>query len=184
LRTTANNPNACPACGWDAEKGAVVCPSCGSKIHHEHEHEPEMTRAEECEHWSEIPTHSVRTAKVGVAGILILLAGFLGITHALFSVLPETGEDVLSAYESFFPSGEALDEVLQSNQILAAVMMLFGVLAVAFSMFAFNRSRFNGALAAGVFGIASIGFLFGAFFAIVGLLLIATSKREFLPECR
>ena len=179
----ASSPDACPACGWDAEKGAVVCPACGSKMHHEHKPAAEEPKAEECEHWSEKPAHSVRTAKVGVGGILILLAGFLGITHAMFSVLPGTGEEILSAYESFLPPGEAVDEILQTNQILAAIMMLFGILAVALSMFAFNRTRFDAAVVACVFGVLSIGFLFGAFFAIVALLLILTSRREFLPEC-
>ena len=79
--------------------------------------------------------------------------------------------------------GETLNEILDSYEVYAGLMMLFGVLAVVLSMFAFNRSRFDGALAGGVFGVMSIGFLFGAFFALVGLLLIATSRREFIPEC-
>lgn len=184
MRTDAAVPPACPACGWDVEKGAVVCPSCGSAIHHEQGKKPGAPKAEECEHWSELPTHSVRTAKVGVGGVLILIAGFLGIAHALLSVLPGTGEDILATYESVIAPGEVLDDLLESYVALAGLMMLFGVLAVALSMFAFNRSRFDGALAGGVFGILSIGFLFGAFLAIVGLLLIATSRREFIPECR
>jgi hypothetical protein len=34
-----------------------------------------------------------------------------------------------------------------------------------------------------VFGILAIGFLMGALLSIFGLLLIATSRKEFLPEC-
>ena len=186
MRADATVSTACPACGWEAEKGAVVCSSCGSAIYHDHAQgkKPEAPKIEECEHWSELPTHSVRTAKVGVGGILILLAGFLGIAHALLSVLPGTGEDILATYESAIAPGELLDDLLESYVPLAGLMMLFGGLAVALSMFAFNRSRFNGALAGGVFGILSIGFLFGAFLAIIGLLLIVTSRREFIPECR
>jgi hypothetical protein len=141
-------------------------------------------KAEECEHWSERPTHSIRTAKVGVGGILILLAGFLGITHALLSVMPETGQSILDTYESVIPQGEALNEILDTYEFYAGLMMFFGVMAVALSMFAFNRSRYAGAIAGGIFGVLAIGFLLGAFLGLVGLLLVATSKREFLPECR
>ncbi|OGS43490.1 MAG: hypothetical protein A3K76_00025 [Euryarchaeota archaeon RBG_13_57_23] len=185
MRSDATGPTVCRACGWDADRGAVVCPSCGSSIHHQDVEKKgsESTKVEECEHWSELPTHSVRTAKVGVGGILILLAGFLGITHALLSLLPGTGEDILATYGSVIAPGETLNEILDSYEVYAGLMMLFGVLAVVLSMFAFNRSRFDGALAGGVFGVMSIGFLFGAFFALVGLLLIATSRREFIPEC-
>jgi len=152
---------------------------------HQHTETASQTqKPEECEHWSELPTHSLRTAKVSVGGILVLLAGFLGITHALLSVLPGTGEDILGTYGSVIAPGEALNDLLESYEIYAGLMFVFGVLAVALSMFTFNRTRFNGALASGVFGILSIGFLFGSFLAIVGLLLILTSKREFIPECR
>lgn len=123
-------------------------------------------------------------AGVDMAGVLILLAGFLGITHSLLSLLPGTDSEILATYGSWVPPGDILNDLLETYWFYAGLMLLFGIMAVAMSMFVFNRSRFDGALAAGVFGILSIGFLFGAFFAIVGLLLIANSKREFLPECR
>jgi len=153
-------------------------------IPHDQTQAAEAAKVEECEHWSELPTHSVRTAKVGVGGILILLAGFLGIAHALLSVLPGTGEDILATYGSVIPEGDALNDILDTYGFYAGMMLLFGVLAVALSLFAFNRSRYDVALAGGVFGILAIGFLFGAFFGLIGLLLVATSKREFIPECR
>ncbi|OGS56135.1 MAG: hypothetical protein A3K60_07800 [Euryarchaeota archaeon RBG_19FT_COMBO_56_21] len=186
MRGDTMAPPACPACGWDADKEAVVCPVCRADIPHEsaQKKDSDTAKAEECEHWSELPTHSVRTAKVGVGGILVLLAGFLGMTHALLSVLPGTGDDILATYGSVIAPGEALNDILDSYEIFAGLMLLFGVLAVALSTFTFNRSNFDGALASGVFGVLSIGFLFGAFFALIGLLLIATSRREFIPECR
>ena len=76
-----------------------------------------------------------------------------------------------------------MDEVLNDYQLLSVMILVFGLLAVAMSIFVFTRSRFNGAIAAAIFGILSIGFLVGAFFSIVGLLLVVTSKREFIPEC-
>jgi hypothetical protein len=141
------------------------------------------SKPEECEHWSEKPAHAERTAKVGVAGILVLLAGALGITQAILSLLPATSGSILNYFEDAIPQMESIDHLLQDYDVVAVLIFISGTLAMAMSMFAFKRTRFDGALLGSIFGILSIGFILGAFFALLALILIATSKREFIPEC-
>jgi hypothetical protein len=62
-------------------------------------------------------------------------------------------------------------------------MFVFGVLSIALSMTALKRSNYPGAVAGAVFGIMAIGFLFGAFFGLMALILLLLSEREFLLEC-
>jgi predicted RNA-binding Zn-ribbon protein involved in translation (DUF1610 family) len=176
----------CPDCGFEKNlANSEKCIGCGRNLTATKAavRDIQGSKPEECEHWTEKPTHAVRTAKVGMAGILILLGGALGVTHGLLALLPETGADILSHYESIIPPGEVLDSVMNDYQLLSGAIVIFGLLAVAMSMFAFTRTRFAGAIAGAAFGILSVGFLFGAFFAIVGLILLISSKREFLSEC-
>ncbi len=118
-----------------------------------------------------------------VAGILILVAGGLGIFHALLALLPGTGSDILTHYENIIPPGKFLNDVIHDYDMLSVVMFISGALAMGFSMSIFSRGRLSAAVAGGVLGIVSIGFLLGSFFALVGLIILAASKREFLLEC-
>ena len=176
----------CPACGYERNlASAEKCIGCGRNLTATKAAVAEIqgSKPESCERWNEKPAHAVRTAKVGMAGILIMLAGATGVAHGLLALLPETGSEILSHYEAIIPPGEVLDGVMNDYQLLSAVILVFGVLAVALSMFAFMRTRFAGAVAGAIFGILSVGFMIGAFLAIVGLILLVTSKREFIPEC-
>lgn len=138
---------------------------------------------EACVHWSEATQEPIRTAGISVAGILILLAGFLGIVHSTLSLSPELGGDFLSAYESWIPQGEFLDSVMQDYTLYAALVFVFGILAVACSMFALRISNFTGAMLGSIFGILAIGFLLGSAFALLGLLLLLAYRKEFLLAC-
>ena len=113
----------------------------------------------------------------------MIVAGGLGIIHAILAALPDSSNEILSNYESVIPMGRFLDDVLQDHVYVSMLMFLFGVLAIALSMTAMKRNSYSGALAGAVFGILSIGFLFGAFFGLMALVLLALSRREFLLEC-
>ena len=196
----------CRVCGWPlmkADPGFKVCPECGS-VHtpakqdtciscgwdlgpSRHPPAEKVTSSQEdeaCEHWSELPAHTSRTAIISVAGVLILLAGALGITHALLSALPETGSAILYHYENLIPAGGFLDGVIQDNGVIASLMFISGALAMVLSLSIIRRGNPVLAVASGILGIVAIGFLIGAFFALVGLLMLAVSRREFLAECR
>lgn len=161
----------CISCGWTFGTPKVLASATGE------------LKPEECEHWSEEPAHTERMARIDIAGISIFLAGVLGVIHALLAALPGTSDTILSHYGSIIPQGQFLDAVLNNHLLFSALMFAFGVMALALSMLTFKRSSYAGAIAGGVFGILAIGFLFGAFFALIGLLLLALSRREFLKEC-
>lgn len=176
----------CPGCGAvHARSSGDTCISCGWNFGAP-KRPPEKTEAgpEACEHWSELPAHTHRTAMIDMAGILILLAGALGLTHALLAALPETGDEILTRYENIIPAGEFLNSVIRDYAFVSALMFVAGILTMGLSMSVFKRTSLWLSVAGAVFGIIAIGFLIGAFFAVVGLILLAASKREFLLECR
>lgn len=192
----------CRICGMpieSPERGHIVCPNCGSEENLVGAHrciecgtvlsslppppEPTSVTDEKCEHMYEQPAHVERLARVYMAAILILVGGALGIAHALLASLPGTDSDILSHYHSIIPAGKALDDVINDYAIFGVLMFLFGLGAVAMSSFAFNRTRFWGSIAAASFAVLSVGFLIGAFLAIVAIVILASARREFYPEC-
>ncbi len=139
--------------------------------------------AEECVHWSEGPSSAGRAAKVMVAGILILMAGVLGIAQSVLSLSPDLGEGFLDAYEDLVPGASSTGDVLDEYVLLQIAVFVFGVVAIFGSMFALNQSRFDMAAVGAVSGILAIGLLFGAFLSFVALIVLLTSRKHFSPEC-
>lgn len=177
----------CPQCSSTATPlGEARCISCGWDFA---AHQPLPKQEEpgiepaECERPAEASLHTVRSFNVDLAAIFMILAGGLGIIHALLASLPGTSSQILSNYESLIPMGKFLDGVLQDHVAVSALMFVFGALAIGLSMSAFKKGSYAGAVTGAVFGILSIGFLFGAFFGLMALVLLLVSKREFLLEC-
>lgn len=194
----------CRICGaplrhrHEVSQGSEVCATCGAKVRREDElcnscrtpirkvvmsNLPSDIPAEECVHWSEKPAEAGRAAKLYVAGILILIGGVLGIAQSVLGLMPELGENFLQAYEDLIPGAEATDQLLEDYIVLQLAVFVFGFVAIFGSLFVFNRSNYRIALVGGVCGVLAIGLLMGAFFSLVGLILLATSRREFLSEC-
>lgn len=166
------------------ESASETCNSCGMPVKDLiRSNLPENLHPEECVHWSEKPASAGRSAKVSVAGILILLAGFMGVFQAFFALTPEIGEGFLQTYESAIPWAESTDEVVAEYVLLQIAVFVFGAVAIFGSMFALNGSRFDYAMVGAVSGILAIGLLLGAFLSLVALILVATSRKTFLSEC-
>jgi hypothetical protein len=146
-------------------------------------HSPADETGEACVHWSEASQQPIRTAGILVAGVLILLAGFLGIVHATLSLSPEFGEDFLDAYESWIPPGAFMDSIMSDYNLYAGLVFLFGMIAVACSTFALRITNFTGAVLGAIFAILAIGFLLGAAFGLLGLFLLLAYRKEFLLAC-
>ena len=175
---------ACISCGQVHTKKEETCSHCGMPLREVAvQNLPGDLPTQECVHWSEAPASAGRSAKVSVAGVLVLIAGFLGIAQAVFAFTPDIGEGFMRTYEDLIPMAEPVDSLLEDFVVLQGAILVFGVVAIFGSMFALNRSRFDMALVGAVFGILAVGFFMGALFSILGLLLIATSRKEFLPEC-
>lgn len=174
----------CRSCGARNVEGAHLCNSCKMPLRELVESNISGdVNAQECVHWSEKPPSSGRAARVMMAGVLILIAGVLGIAQAALALSPEIGENFIDAYEDLVPGASATEDFLGDYILLQIGVFVFGIIAVFGSMFALRQSRFDVSLIGGVFGILAIGFLIGAFLSLVGLLLIAVSRKQFLASC-
>ena len=142
--------NACPICGRPKSVYADKCDYCNQP-------EPSYTTDYSSEQYyskeSELP-------KIG--GILIAIAGVLGILYGLLT---------LGAISSYGLPGPAT--------CCAGLMVLFGVVAIAGGFSAVDRGSAVFAIVGGVFGILAIGFFIGALMSLIGLILVAISYDEF-----
>jgi len=187
LQISKGDAQICPECGSTGTPvGQDRCITCGWNLGPPRAPQKAelAVEPEKCEHTEDLPIHTQRMAMVDVAGVLIMVAGALGIIHGFLAAMPVTSGDILPRYENIIPQGKLLDDVLRDYLIVSIMMFLAGILAVGMSMSAFRRTNYYVATAGAVFGILSVGFLLGAFFALIGLILLAVSRKSFLPECR
>lgn len=174
----------CAQCGKPVDGSGGICNACTRPARDViMSNLPKEVSATECVHWSERPAAAGRSARVMMAGILILVAGSLGVGQAAVSLDPDLTESMMDAVEAAVPWAESVDEMLTEYAVLQVFVLVSSVIALAGGVFALTRTRFEFALIGGVFGMAAIGFLMGAFLALVGVLLLATSRKDFLPEC-
>lgn len=177
----------CPRCSsTETPAGEDRCISCGWNFGDSRPlplKEERITTQEDCESSTEAELHTVRSFTVELAAIFMLVAGSMGIFHAVLAALPGTSTDVMSFYEDVIPAGKFLNDLITQYAFVSVLMFAFGLLSIVLSMSAIKKSSYTGALVGAVFGIMSIGFLFGAFFGLMALILLAVSRREFLLEC-
>lgn len=174
----------CAHCGQPLEPGAELCNACKTPARDIiMSNLPEQAQAAECVHWSEKPASAGRSARVAMAGILILIAGAMGIGQAVVALNPDLSESFAEIIEGVLPWGEAMDDWVAEYLILQAWTLIAGLVAIAGGVFALTGTRYEFAVIGGIFSVLAIGFLMGAFLGLVGLLIIAFSRKEFLPEC-
>jgi len=194
----------CRICGrpighvYEEIDGELVCVSCGARNPEEEEpcnscktplrkivmsNLPKDLPAEECVHWSEGAASSGRAAKVSIAGVLVLTAGMLGIIQGLFALSPGFAGGFIDAYESIVPGADVTGDALSEYLILQVMAFIFGCLAMFGSVFALTQSRFDMSVVGAVAGIFAIGLILGAFLSLIALLLLATSRKQFLTSC-
>ncbi|UCE91880.1 MAG: hypothetical protein JSV90_01665 [Methanobacteriota archaeon] len=136
-----NGAYVCASCGARNPEGADLCNSCKTPLRDiVRSNLPEGASEQECVHWSDKPSSSGRAARVMMAGVLILIAGVLGIAQASLALSPGLGEGFKEAYEDLVPGASATDEFLDDYVLLQVGVFLFGVIAVFGSMFALTQS--------------------------------------------
>ncbi len=174
----------CSKCGQAVDEGAALCNACTRPAREVlMSNLPEEAAPLECVHWSEKPAAAGRSARVAVAGILILMAGALGIGQAVLALDPGLSGSIVDIIESSVPWAEAVDDMVATYLALQAWMLVAGLVAIFGGVFALTGTRFEFAVLGGVLGTLAIGFLMGMFLGLVGLLLLLVSRKEFLPEC-
>ena len=174
----------CPHCGEVVEEGAELCNSCTMPLRDVvmRNLPKDLTQAE-CVHWSEKPAAAGRSARVVMAGILILMAGALGIGQGVAGLDPGFSETLMDIMEGLIPWSVATDDIVGEYLALQVWAVIAGVMAIAGGVFALTETRYEFAVMGGIFGFLAIGFLMGSFLGLVGLLLLAVSRKDFLPEC-
>jgi hypothetical protein len=137
----------------------------------------------ECVHWSEKPATAGRSARVVMAGILIMMAGALGIGQSVVTLSPDLSSSLMDTIEGVVPWSGTVGDAVAEYVMLQAWVFIAGLLAIAGGVFALTETRFELAVMGGIFGILAVGFLMGSFLGLVGVLLLAVSRKDFLPEC-
>ncbi len=150
----------CVACGRILAWEANVCPYCG--------HDYRMAAM--------LAPPAQKSSKPTVGGVLILLAGVLALVNgALYLALDIADLGTIPA----LPEGITEEDLEGIMRMCGAVMMVFGVIAILGGAFALQRKHFGLSIAGGVMGMLGIGFSIGAILGLVGLILVAISRKEF-----
>ncbi len=153
--------------GTSAQPSARHCVSCGKEISND------ANVCQHCGHDYRVPVAGVAPVKKTmlpvVGGVLILIGALLvvlmglalvGSIGALDSIMLVDVEEV-----------EVLEDAMATCGIILLVMGLVGVLG---GIFGIMRRHFGLAILGGIFALLGFGI-----FALIGIILIAVSKREF-----
>jgi len=103
-------------------------------------------------------------------GALLIVAGLLGI--AQWGWVIAAGASVMG----FDPTGGALAGIIL---VCGAIGIIFSLIALLGGVFAIQRKMWGLGIAGGIMGLLSFGFVIGSVLALVGLILVAVSHKEF-----
>ena len=157
----AQSTRNCVKCGRQIAWDANVCPFCG--------HDFRAPGGAQAPH--------EKGALSLVGGILILVAGLMGLVLGIMLMTIDidelvnwTGVDI----------GDTLDFVEDILDICGAIAAIFGIIAVLGGLFGVMRKHYGLVILGGVFGLLCVGpFGVGSLLALVGLILVIVSKKDF-----
>jgi hypothetical protein len=158
----------CPSCRHTVTQGTAVCPNCGFQIREEPK--PALTpkaappKAERVQQFTE---------KAAFGGWLILISGILAVITGIYMVIdPETFVELYTGIGYTFST-----DVMVGAGVMA---LIFGIVAIAGGLAALKKRSWGLAVIGGFLGfIASGAFFLGTLLGLIGLILVAVSKREF-----
>jgi len=141
---------------WDAN----VCQYCG------HDYRAQATAAKPHE----------KSALSLIGGVFVALAGLMGLI--LGGLFLSINLDQLSDY-GIDVSGTTdwIEDVLRT---CGAILIIFGLIALMGGIFGVMRKHFGLVILGAVFGLLCLGpYFLGSLFALVGLILVAVSRKDF-----
>ena len=159
--SSQGNTRNCVSCGraiaWDSN----VCQYCG------HDYRVQTTAAAPHE----------KTALSIVGGILILIAGIMGL--AMGGIFFSINVSDLDAYG--FGAITGFEDTLQNIlYVCGAIFVILGLIAIGGGFFGVRRKHWSLAILGGVLGLFILTPYFaGSLLALVGLILVAVSKKDF-----
>ena len=110
-----------------------------------------------------------------VAGILLLLAGLIGVAAQVYYAfnMPSVGD-----YANYMLNNSAL--AVAFNQICGLITIWAQAAAILGGVMAFQRANWRLAVVCGIFSVLTIGFFLEAsFLGVIGLLVVLRARREF-----
>lgn len=104
-------------------------------------------------------------------GALLLIAGILGIAFWGYAIA------FVNAAVGFVPiAGDFLTGIML---ICGAIGIIFSLICLLGGIFAIQRKLWGLGIAGGVLGLLSFGWFLGSVLALVGLILVAVSHKDF-----
>ena len=150
----------CISCGRPIDFNANVCPYCG------YDYRVPMMMG---------PPPVRKTGTPVAGGVLVIIAGILalanGILYLAFTTSDLTGISL--------PPEISLQDIESIVRACGAIEIIFGVVAILGGIFAVQRKHFGLALLGSVLGMLGLGFTFGGLLGLIGLILVAISRKEF-----
>ena len=158
----------CPSCRHTVPQGTATCPNCGFHIREEPSPETAKKAAPPKVELVQQPTE-----KAGFGGWMILISGVLAVLTGIYMVVdPETFVQLYTDIGYTFAT-----EVMVGAGVMT---LIFGIVAIAGGVAAVKRRSWGLAVIGGFLGfIASGAFFLGTILGLIGLILVAISKREF-----
>ncbi len=152
----------CISCGRPIDFGANICPYCGYDYRAPMMGGPPPTR---------------RSGSPVAGGVLVIIAGILALVNAA-TFLTYTAAD-LEGTGVGLPSGVTWDEIAGILKGCGVIEIVLGIVAIVGGVFAIQRRHFGLAIAGSLMGMFGFGLTFGALLGLIGLILIAISRKEF-----
>jgi len=150
----------CISCGRAIDFNANVCPYCG------YDYRVPMMMG----------PPPVRKSGTPVAGgVLVIIAGILALANGLlflaFSTADLTGISL--------PPEVSLEDIESIVRVCGVIEVIFGFVAILGGIFAIQRKHFGLAILGSVLGMLGLGFTIGGLLGLIGLILVAVSRKEF-----
>jgi len=187
----------CPLCKTPNDIDAPLCIGCGKPLGSTtvDETAPKKKREKYYDRtYVDYPGSAQRTARTGLAGILLIMGAFFAFVDAIFTLFIGYQATQLGDYDQMLRENPELKGVIPSLVVCESVRLLFIVMAFMGGILAVRRLRWGFAMLGGVMGVlallSGILFLFIPFWGLIELILvggavvavgmIGISRREFM----
>jgi len=150
----------CISCGRPIDFNANVCPYCGYDYRM-----PVMMG----------PPPVRKTGTPVAGGALVIIAGILALANG-FLYLAITSSDLPGIT---LPQGITPQDFESIMRVCGAIEIIFGIVAILGGIFAVQRKHFGLSILGSVMGMLGLGFTFGGLLGLIGLILVAISRKEF-----
>ena len=190
----------CPFCGAQNEMDAVFCESCNKLIGgtaKKADKEELKTRKKEKYYdrtYADYPSSALRTARASMGGILIMMVGVFVMIDVVFTLGIGWEITHMRDYDELARQYPTLKSAIANLTVCQGLRVVFACLALMSGFFAVQRIQYGLAIVGGILAILAVMtsfmaltngiwlMLVGVFFlmAIIGLVMVAVSRREFM----